>query len=412
MSRRRFIDARALLADLLDRYEANPKAERLLAYLDVDGFTSVVDLDACCTELAMVERAGGVTIRRRRVGGADHIESVRLAAAGALYHHLGRTSATERADHALAELDQLASTNPVLREVLDEVRTAWSRNVRALGLEPGASRRLIMAIDLAVAMVARLRTDDSTQSDFRSFSRGVVGNSKALERLATAVSTLAGQLAPDVLSPEMETAEEIIGAFGVTRLPQPFLISGPLALDGRELPALPYLGIPPEEALRLSYARPPAYVLIVENFTSFIRHVREVNRDLAGAVVFSGGFPSRPTLKAIVHAACLADAPTYHWGDIDLGGLRIFIHLERALSAATVKLQPHLMTEPLLRATGLPARRRSWVRAVTPAEDSGIHPLWQALVSADLGLDLEQEAIAPERPACPESKLHKPKIIG
>lgn len=399
MSRRRFIDARALLADLLDRYEANPNAERLLAYLDVDGFTSVVDLDACCTELAMVERAGGITIRRRRVGGADHVESVRLAAASALYHHLERTPATERADHALAELDQLASTNPILRQVLNEVRAAWSRNVRALGLEPGASRRLIMAIDLAVAMTARLRADDLTQSDFRSFSRAVVGDSKALERLAIAVATLAGRLAPDALSPEMETAEEIIGAFGVTRLPQPFLISGPLALDGCELPALPYVGIPPEQALRLSFARAPAYVLIVENFTSFIRHVREVNQDLAGAIVFSGGFPSRPTLKAIVHAARLAGAPTYHWGDIDLGGLRIFIHLERALSAAAMNLQPHLMTEALLRATGLPARRRAWIQAVNPDENSSIHPLWQALASADLGLDLEQEAVAPERPS-------------
>ncbi len=207
------------------------------------------------------------------------------------------------------------------------------------------------------------------------------------------------RLASDVITPETQTAEEVIGTFGVMRLPQPFLISGPLALDRTELPASPYFGLPPEHVARMTFARAPEYVLIVENFTSFIRHAREVNQDLSGAVIFSGGFPSRPTLRGIVHMARLANVPTYHWGDIDLGGFRIFIHLERALSDAALSLRPHLMTEALLRSSGLPARRRAWVRELEPAEDSGIQSLWQALARANLGLDLEQEAVAPARPA-------------
>lgn len=398
MTRRRFADARALLGDLLDRHEANPQAGHLLASLDIDGFASVVDLDACLAELAVVERAGGVIIRRRRTGGADHVENIRLAAPGAVYRHLGRMPATKKADQALAQLGQRGSTAPALAEFLEQVRAAWSRNVSALGLGPGEALRLNMAVDLAEALVARLNANDPTQSDFRSFSRAVVGDSKALEGVARAVAILAQRLAPDAVSVEMQTPEEIIGAFGVTRLPQPFLISGPLALDGIELPALTYIGLPPEQAPRLTFARAPMYLLIVENFTSFIRHIREVNQDLAGAVVFSGGFPSRPTLKGIVHAARLAAAPTYHWGDIDLGGLRIFIHLERALSDADLVLQPHLMTEGLLRANGLPARRRAWARALRPAANSGVRSLCEAVTDANLDLDLEQEAVAPVNP--------------
>jgi hypothetical protein len=398
MSRRRFSDARKLLSDLLDRYEANQQAERLLAYLDMDSFSSVAAMDAFLAELAVVERAGGVLIRRRRGGSTDHAESIRLGAPEAVYRHLGRMPASQKADQALVILERQASTSVVLAVIVDEVRRAWARNARAFGLEAGDSARLITAIDLAHALVMRLQTSDLSLSDFRSFSRATVGDSKALERLSSVVAAFARRLAPDAVAGEARTPEEVIGAFGITRLPQPFLISGPLSLDGRELPPLPYVGLPSEQVPRLTFARPPAYLLIIENFTSFVRHVREVNEDIAGAVVFSGGFPSRLALEGIVHVARLVAAPIYHWGDIDLGGLRIFIHIERTLAESGLKLQPHLMSEGLLRKNGSPARQRAWVRALQPFDESGIHHLWQALTQADLDLDLEQEAVAPERP--------------
>jgi hypothetical protein len=396
VSRRRFTGARQLLGDLLNRYEANPAAARLFAYLDFEAFGSVAQLDACLDELAMVERAGGITVRRRRGGGVDHVESIRLEDAAAVYRHLGRTPAPEDAGRAIAAL-QTAFTATVVQEVLEEVRSAWARNVRALGLAPGETKRLMAAVVLAEALVAR--ATDPIPADYRTFARAAVGDSKALERLAPAVAALARRLEPSAISAEMETPEEIIGAFGVTRLPQPFLVSGPLALDANPLPSLNYIGIPPEDIERLTVARPPTYILIVENFTSFIRHVREVNKDLSGVVMFSGGFPSRPTLKGITRLVSLTAAPAHHWGDIDLGGLRIFLHLERALGEIGRKLQPHLMTEALLRSHGGPSPRRNWIRAVRPDEGSGVRVLWNAIATGELDLDLEQEAVTPQPPS-------------
>lgn len=319
MSRRRFTGARQLLGDLLDRHEANPASARLLAYLDFEAFGSIAELDACLNELAMVERAGGIAVRRHHGGGVDHVESIRLENPAAVYRHLGRTPAPEGAVRAIAAL-QTAFTATVVQEVLEEVRSAWARNVRALGIAPGETKRLMAAVVLAEALVARAA--DPVPADYRTFARAAVGDSKALERLAPAVAAIARRLEPSAVSEEMETPEEVIGAFGVTRLPQPFLVSGPLSLDENALTPLNYIGIPPEEIGRLTFARPPAYVLTVENFTSFIRHVREVNKDLAGVVVFSGGFPSRPTLNGITRLVSLTEAPAYHWGDVDLGGLR------------------------------------------------------------------------------------------
>src|SRR5689334_4516462 len=127
MKGRRFSQARALLSDLLDRYEARPDATRRLAYLDHHGFQSISDYDACLAELAMVERAGGIVMRRRHAGGAEQIESVRLADVAAVYRHLVRAPSAEKARSAVAALEPSVTDGP-LSEVLEAVRAAWSRN--------------------------------------------------------------------------------------------------------------------------------------------------------------------------------------------------------------------------------------------------------------------------------------------
>lgn len=397
MSRRRFGQARALLDDLLDRYEANPGAARLFAYLDLGGFESISDYDACLAELGMVERAGGIVVRRRHAAGADQIESVRLADAAAVYRHMTRTPSGDRADRALAHLE-LSTADAGLIEVLKIVRTAWARNVRAFGLAPHDGEALAVTVALAQALAARLGDADTIPMDFRTFSRVVAGDSKALDRLASSVAQLVRHLRSPAVAPEMETTDEVIGAFGVTRLPQPLLISAPLTLDGVPLSYLPFVGVPPECANRIGFARAPAYVLIVENYTSFVRHAREVNADLNGAVIFSSGFPARPILDGIVRLVGETRAPTYHWGDIDLGGLRIFLHLERALAAVGQHLLPHLMSAALLESHGTASSRRGWIRSVQVPARSALEQLCRQIGDAQLDLELEQEAVAPAVP--------------
>jgi hypothetical protein len=391
VTQRRFADAPTLLGDLLDRYEARPSAERLISRVDPAAFGSIAEFDACIAELEMVERAGGVTLRRRRAGGAQHVESVRLANPEPVYGHLGRTPAPRAAGQALAQLDIRAAGRPELVPIFDEVRRAWGRNVNALGLAPGETSRLALAVDLAEALLARGDDGKASQLDFRSFSRAVTGDSKALERLAGTVRGLLERLREG----EPLEGPEAFAAYGVVRLPPPFLVSGRLLFAGHELPSVSYLGFDPLDARRLEPAEPPAYVLIIENFTSFVRHAREVNAGGDGLVIFSGGFPSRAALEAIVELAARAPAPTFHWGDLD-GGVRIFVHLEQALAARGVPLRPHLMSRELLETRG--TSRRESVRVLGPAPDgTAIAELWQALVRTP-NLQLEQEAVDPVRP--------------
>jgi hypothetical protein len=84
-----------------------------------------------------------------------------------------------------------------------------------------------------------------------------------------------------------------------------------------------------------------------------------------------------------------AKAPTFHWGDLDPGGLRIFRHLERALAPAGVSLQPHLMREVLLESFGLPGPGERGLK-LGDACDSAIAAIWDTVAADPQRRALEQ----------------------
>jgi hypothetical protein len=392
---KRFTDAAALLHDLLDRFEARPEASRWLTYLDDEGFRNIAEQDACLERLAVVQRAGGVLISRRLVDGVDSIFHVRLTNPQVVYSQLNRTPAPHTPLSALERLNARGDLPEAIKLALEEVSRAWSRNVQALGLTPGASADLEAAVEFALALDRRMAGPSLPQVDYRSFSRAICADSKALERLLRAVGDLTRRQRPDLFMDGLGAAD-ILAVCGVVRLPQPFLASGPLVLDGRPLPQTAYSGIPVEDAVRLQIAAPVSYVLTIENFASFVRHAREINATGNGLVIYSGGFPSALGLQAIVALAEHGCAPVFHWGDLDAGGLRIFMHIERALRGRALGLQPHLMDIDLLRTRGEQPGKGRLRMSPGGAQGSVVEALWDAMAQA--GLALEQEAVAPTPP--------------
>ncbi|MGY3487869.1 hypothetical protein ACVW1C_005752 [Bradyrhizobium sp. USDA 4011] len=62
----------------------------------------------------------------------------------------------------------------------------------------------------------------------------------------------------------------------------------------------------------------PAFIMTVENWTSFNGQCRNIGR---GAVVYTHGFPPPPVRLLVGRMAQFwPDAPFYHWGDVDAGG--------------------------------------------------------------------------------------------
>ncbi len=395
MSRRKFGDVEKLINDLLDRHEANPRAERLLAYIDEDGFSSVEARDRFTATLLAAEKAGGISIQRKRVDGAMVFGHVRLADAAALYTYAGRVPARVRVDAALVATQARQDLPSTAQSILEEIADGWSRGVSRYGLSPHDDTGLAAALDLARALYERAADVSAIPTDFRTFSRSAGTDSKALERLTSPVVRLFRRLYPEPEMPVGLDADDALATFGIVRTPQALTLSGPLSVKGQTLPPLRFYGVPPEQGDALGLAARVDHVLTIENYTSFVRHVREVNEDKSALVIYTAGFPSRSHLREIVRLAELSGAPTYHWGDIDGGGIRIFCQLERALADRRLVLLPHLMDSALLQEHGV-SREKQIRPADAPPPGSAMATLWHSLLES--GLALEQESLTPSRP--------------
>lgn len=394
MSRRGFTDSAALLHDLLDRFEAKPAVNRHLAYVDYDGFTSISHQDLMIRALKLIEREGGVAMRGERVDGIDSIAHVRLVDPQVLYRHLDRQPAAIGVGKALLHLRSRSDLPVSAAAALDDLASAWTRGVSRFMLSAGDAEGLAEVVALVLALHRRASDHTSILLDYRTFSRTAGVRSKALEQRTASVVAIFERFYSGMLEPGLDAADAL-ATFGVTRLPQPLLLSGPLMLDGAALPSTGYVGVPPEEGDRLGIAQPVDYVLTIENYAPFVRHVREINADRTGLVFYTGGFPARPILKQIVRLAAQAHAPTFHWGDMDAGGVRIFLHLEDALAAYEIALQPHMMDVELLTQCGVPTRTRRGLQAGA-CPKSAVSKLWDHIAVTSRGH--EQESFAPSLP--------------
>jgi hypothetical protein len=397
---RQFTDLEAMIDDLLSRLESRAQERRLLAY--PGKFASIADEDAFMVRLNSLEADGALFVKRARVDGVDTVVSIRPGDVAKLYAYRGRTSSRTLSLEALDSIRALPELPPNAERVLELVENSWSRNVAWLGLKPGDTKTLAAALRLAKALNGlRGQTGDLVSVDYRTFSRRSCGDSKVLERRIRLVVELLKRLYSASSDDGSLDDVDVLAELGVVKFPQPLLAGGALLLDGIALPQMPFIGLPAEQSSRLGMTR-PSYVLLVENYSSFVRHCREVNGGSDALIVYTGGFPARAILRSILSLVAKTECPIYHWGDIDQGGLKIFAYLETALQRVGRNLAPHLMTIELLNQRGKPADRplSATPRAVS---NSALSVLWASMRILPSPLELEQEELDPVSPLAERS---------
>jgi len=340
---RKFTDASSLLHDLLDRHEAGTITVR--AYPDHAGFRDVTEADRFERALRHPNLADAIALVEGRGRDRGRTTRVDLAEAEVLYRYLNRTPASSKADEATRQAFIDLELAPAIREVAQEAVGAWSRNKRWCGLVPGDADRLRGALQLAQA----ISLGRHGGLDYRTFSRRITGNSKALEELEQPLMRLLSGVRD---LPAGATARSVLSGLGLDRFGPPLLIAGPLGLDGSAVPAaLPYIGIPATAVAHLTFHSEPEYILSIENLTSFNRQVIETDRGRRGAILYTGGFPALDIQKAITHiAARLPSTPFFHWSDIDPEGVWIFRTVERAAGRAIL---PHMMEREMAATQGV-----------------------------------------------------------
>jgi hypothetical protein len=384
---RGFTDARALLGDLLDRHESG--AASPIGYPDYEAFADVVAMDKFSSELREAEREGAIRIVKGRGRNSDQIAHVRLEEPAHLYVLLQRSPVGERTDEATGRLLEGLDLPAEFEGSLWSLRAVWSRRRSWHGFSIEDVDRLRPAFIMAKAILEGRHAG----LDYRTFSRRFAGDSKALERLEGPVVRL---VSGAVELPPIARPRDALRVLGLEKFAQPLLLSGRIDFDTAELSAAAplYFGIPPGEAARLRFREKPQYVLTIENFASFSRHLAEADPQRAGVTIYVGGYPSLATQEALktLAATLPRDVPFFHWSDIDPDGTWIFRTIERTVER---DLKPHLMSANIAERFGSSPPDRIRPKVVTT--ESAISGLVEYLQRDDAKW-LEQEELDPVLP--------------
>ncbi|MCP3776367.1 DUF2220 domain-containing protein [Paenibacillus sp. MZ04-78.2] len=189
----------------------------------------------------------------------------------------------------------------------------------------------------------------------RIFSQQLFRDTKHLER-QTLKRLIA--LAKQASGEQRETEEEWLDWLGLTRNPQSVSLCGPLVFrtrDGKQADTDAFpggLGLSGETIDAMTHIFMPArYILTIENWTSYHQYLEQPSvRAGEVLVIYTGGYPHRVLqsflgkLSQVISEA--ANPPELlHWGDIDLGGIRIFEWLRTSYFP---ELQPYRMGVDIL----------------------------------------------------------------
>lgn len=231
-------------------------------------------------------------------------------------------------NHVLAEEIVLPHHLLDLESLLGD---SWGLGKQFYGCSHDASNRLIDG--LKVVSFLYQNQNDARSIDYRTLSVRLFDDSKRIESLISLVARL---LKPDTPDLDDDKPESILDYWGLSRFPPLFRIKGDLKvttpvgnLDASQ--AWPFLALPPDGVVRTELHQQPVYILFIENKTTFERYCREVSD--RGLVLYTNGFPSRQWQKIFkqIDDQVSAETPVFHWGDVDVGGYKIFAFMSGLL---------------------------------------------------------------------------------
>uniref|UniRef100_C6E1B8 Wadjet protein JetD C-terminal domain-containing protein n=1 Tax=Geobacter sp. (strain M21) TaxID=443144 RepID=C6E1B8_GEOSM len=397
--------SRELLTKLLHAWQGNPKGARKVSLSITKAraaayFQAVLPEEKGALHAGLEEAAasGAIALEWGKGFESHILRRVVLVDGAVLAEYLGVPLASQQADQARSALEScLEERESWIDRWVAELLDHWSRNQGFNGIAPGE----VATATLLVRALSAVAAGRQRNLDLRTFSTRELGNSKAMESiLAKFASIWKKHHAADY--PAELTNEELFEAIGLVKFPQPLLLRGPLTLRlaGRDVDCEgiePFVGLPPQAMLDVLADQRPEYCLTIENLASFNRYTTEV-RD-RGVIVFTSGFPSPGVADflRLLDRALPAAIPFFHWGDIDEGGLKIFLYLQGLVKRG---VQPHRMTPELLTAKGQPSpglRRREVGRLI--ADDRTVALLAEAILSTAPARILEQENIDPVAPS-------------
>jgi hypothetical protein len=385
--------SRAILDRLIDQHEQPDRRRVIRARLAQDAAYAACDRREAHAPLERLAAEGALRLRWRKWEEGNWLESVDLAPEGAaaVYAALGRMPRGDTEDALRVLLDSQTPRAGWPADFIAWARAQLDAHRSPAPLDPAdvdTSRDVLKALD-ALALLEQPALE-------RAFSARVFGDSKRFEALRGRVLSVLRR--HDAGAAAFGGDDDgLLRAHFLARAPEYVPLSGPLTLETAG--ARVDLGVfAPSVALPADLLRgariadcPARAVVTVENATSFAQLAAERPPDWLA--VYTGGFAS-PAVIGLLRGilASAIGVGIYHWGDLDVGGLRILAHLRSQLGRVGCVGMDRQMLEA----------HRAQGRALSAAERgelAALRELPQLQDCADVidamlehGLKLEQEA--------------------
>ena len=396
--------ARAILENLLDQFEQPGRQRVARARLDEkehpDYFSAIDGTPRRETNAALCQFADQNLVRLhwRKWEEQNWLESVDLVPenANTIYKLLGRIARNTR-ETELRE--RLAAQTP---------RAGWHADFLQGMTQQLDAHRSVAPLDLAtprenhdlIRALAAL-ADLSAPTLERKLSTQLFGDSKRLKDLLRPMLAVLRRHDPSAADYGDDDGA-LLRAHQLERVPEYVPLAGPLVLQTgqSQLDVTPFAPSVAISAATIRSARVAACsaraILTIENATSFSEFASV--RPATALAIFTGGFASPAIVTLLKEIRALNPALFFfHWGDLDVGGLRILAHLKSQLgTVAALAMDPDTFDQYRVHAQKLNAKEREAFRQLQA------HPLLgdcaaviQHLLAADR--KLEQEAVEVKR---------------
>ena len=354
-----------ILRKLLDRYERSTAYEQpgpwrrdVIVHVNAQEFPDALApwgreaMESLSTASRSLAKAGAVRLRHDKAYPDERPLEIRMGPAEVSHAYaLAQEDGYVPLSAVLGDVRVAASAlnvpdlPPWMCDYLDAISAAEGlAALKVIGLSQERLKR--EAGDVRAALQAIVGLSRGMTGWERVVSERIFGDSKRLGGIRGLVADLLRRADPAWRDVIPDDPLEILEAYGVRRKPGLLRCAGavPIALNGT-LYALhdfaPTAHLP--EAWASAWvdgvvAAAPALITTIENEFPFLSYVLEAHGptglgERGELAVFTGGFPSVALRECLVAvAARLPEASFRHWGDADLGGLRIWWFLRTSLN--------------------------------------------------------------------------------
>ncbi|MBL4653758.1 MAG: hypothetical protein JKY53_12985 [Flavobacteriales bacterium] len=361
-------------------------------YLKIKG---VSILDETHAAFANAVKHGAITIDWVKFHEGTQVERLRIKNLDNLACFLGADTLATRINNAkeiLLSCDDIPP--PWLQAIYTRVADKWAEGKKPHHFSPEDAG---VMCDL-IKLVNYLEPRDNTL-DMRTVSVKLYQDTKHIEKCLLGRLT---SLYREHLGAGNMNEEEILAEVSLSKYPWPVLIRADLDVTPNEGASIycgikPYIGIPPDVIKSIELKGSPAYILTIENFSTFNTYTRLI--DDGGIIIYTNGFPNKWFVSFYRDVLSHADrsVPVFHWGDIDVGGFRILAKLQEYAEDFNVVVLPHLMGRlPAYKGKPFTDSERSELGKIEP-----INYLADKLICTlqePASIKIEQESIDPVPP--------------